>query len=183
MTSRTSAGLSVLVSMLVPLLVACSTEGHRPQPRTAVAVPVPVAATASEEEELLQCAVRIRAMSAGELNLEADTLQRAWVTRRSEDNRLRLALFLAVAPAPQGDRLRALSLLDVTPSEQNGRGRLHPLAQVLLPLLQDYRRLDDAATAQQQKLRELQQSSEQMRQKLDALREIETQLQERPKTK
>lgn len=135
------------------------------------------------ETEVLNTGARVKTMSTAELTAEADNLQRAWNTRRSEENRLRLGVFLAVAPPPQGDRARALSLLDVTPSEVHGRGRNHPLAQVLLPLLHDYRRLDETQAGQQQKLRELQQSSEQMRQKLDALREIEMRMLERPKPK
>ncbi len=133
--------------------------------------------------DILQQSSRIRAMSPTELSNEAETLQKRYAARRSEEHRLQLALFHAVAPAPQGDRARALALLDLPPSESNGRGRNHPLAQLLLPMLQDIRRLDEAQTNTQQKLREAQLGNEQMRQKLDALREIEVRMQERPKAK
>ncbi|MDQ7990991.1 MAG: hypothetical protein REI09_15285, partial [Candidatus Dactylopiibacterium sp.] len=134
------------------------------------------------EPDYLDQAVRLRALPASELGARGEQLARAYATRRNEANRLQLALFLAVAPAPAGDRGRALALLDLPPGESNGRGRTHPLAQLLLPLLHDVRRLDDSHAASQQKLRELQQAYDDMRQKIEALREIELRLQERPKT-
>lgn len=131
----------------------------------------------------LHQAGRIKNMSPAELASEAESLQKAFAGRRNEDNRLRLALFLTLAPPPQGDRARALSLLDVAPSDSNGRGRTHPLAQLLLTLLQDNRRLDDALTTSQQKQRELQQANDAMRQKLEAISEIELKMQDRSKTR
>lgn len=146
--------------------------------------------TKSWETEVLRYANKLRGMTANELANEAETLQKSFANRRSEESRLRLALYHAIAPQPQGDRSRALSLFDVAASEANGRGRNHPLALLFLPLLQDYRRLDEALAATQLKLREeqkrneaLQQSNEQMRQKLDAIRDIEVKILERPTTK
>ncbi|GAB2894941.1 hypothetical protein GCM10027046_25200 [Uliginosibacterium flavum] len=135
------------------------------------------------QPDILQQASRIRALSPTELGSESDSLQKAYAAHRREENRLRLALFLSIAPPPHADRARALSLFDVPASEASGRGRNHPLAQLLLPLLQDNRRLDDSLAASLQKQRELQQSNDAMRQKLDAIREIEVKMQERPNTK
>lgn len=135
------------------------------------------------ESDILQQSSRIRAMSPAELAAEAESLQKHYTSRRSEERRLQLALFLAIAPTPPGDRARALSLLDLPPSEVNGRGRNHPLAQLLLPMLQDIRRLDESQSGAQQKLRDAQIANDQMRQKLDALREIELKMQDRPKAK
>ena len=137
----------------------------------------------SRDGSILSQAHRIHGASAGELASEEESLQKAYTAHRTEQNRLRLALFLAVAPAPQGDRARALTLFDVPPGEINGQGRNHPLAQVFIPLLLDYRRLDESQAATLQKMRDLQQNNDQMRQKLDALRDIETRIQERPKAK
>lgn len=140
------------------------------------------------ESETFRYAARLRNMSSNEQTAEAEALQKAYAAHRTEDCRLRLALFHALAP--QGDRARALSLLDVAPGEANGRGRNHPVAQLLLPLLQDNRRLDDALTTSQNKLRDeqkradsLQQSNDQTRQKLDALRDIEMKMLERTNSK
>src|SRR5207249_37889 len=94
-----------------------------------------------------------------------------------EDNRLRLAIFHAVTPG--GDRARALSLLDVPPGENAGRGRNHPVAALLIPLLQENRRSDEALGTSQQRLRDEQKRSEALQQKLDAIREIEKKMIER----
>lgn len=138
---------------------------------------------ASTDDAVFAQIRRIHNASAAELNTQEESLQKAYAGHRNEQNRLRLALFLAVAPAPMGDRARALTLFDVPPGESTGQGRNHPLAQMFIPLLQDYHRLDEALGASQQKQRELQQNNDQMRQKLEALRDIETRIQERPKAK
>ena len=135
------------------------------------------------QPDILQQVSRIRALNPNELVAESESLQKAYAAHHKEENRLRLALFLSIAPPPYADRARALSLLDVPANEASGRGRNHPLAQLLLPLLQDNRRLDDSLTQSLQKQRELQQSNDAMRQKLDAIREIEVKMQERPNTK
>lgn len=137
----------------------------------------------AREGSILAQAHRIHGASPAELASEEESLQKAYAGHRTEQNRLRLALFLAVAPTPQGDRARALALFDVPPGEINGQGRNHPLAQMFIPLLQDYRRLDENQNATQQKMRDLQQNNDQMHQKLDALRDIETKIQERPKAR
>lgn len=172
----------LLVATLILTTSACSTTDLA---RTGI-----LQANTESDPDILHQISRIRTLGPAELNAEAESLQKAFNAHRKEENRLRLALFLSAAPPPQGDRMRALSLLDVPASETGGRGRNHPLAQLLLPLLQDNRRLDEALAASQQKQRELQQSieamrqsNEAMRQKLDAIREIEVKMQERPKAK
>lgn len=157
------------------MLGACTTLLHAVNDRGSTSL--------DKSQDVLDQATRIHALSGQQLAKEADTLQKAYAAQRTERNRLRLALFLAIAPAPQGDRSKALSLLDVPPGNINGTGRQHPLALMLLPLLQDYHRLAESKMALQQKQRELQQSNDQLQQKLDALRDIETQIQERPTIK
>ncbi|HEX5127648.1 MAG TPA: hypothetical protein VFW00_12960, partial [Rhodocyclaceae bacterium] len=66
------------------------------------------------------------------------------------------------------------------PSDANGRGRNHPVAAFLLPLLQDLHRLDDNS---QQKLREEQKRGDALQQKLDAIRDIEKNMSERSPNK
>ena len=174
----------VLSLALLPLTAGCAAADAHRSPRTIWQ------GAATAEAEAARYAAKLRGMSPAELSNEAETVQKAFNTRRNEDNRLRLALFHALAPPPLGDRSRALSLLDLPPGEANGRGRNHPLALLFLPLLQDNRRLDEALAASQLKLREeqkraeaLQQGNEQMRQKLDAIRDIEVKILERPQTK
>lgn len=157
------------------MLGACTTLLHAGNDRESGSL--------DKSQDVLDQVTRIHALSGQQLAKEADALQKAYAIRRTERSRLRLALFLAIAPAPQGDRSRALALLDVPPGDINGKGRQHPLALILMPLLQDYHRLAESKMVLQQKQRELQQSNDQLQQKLDALRDIETQIQEHPTIK
>lgn len=107
--------------------------------RPAVRPPMPTGARARSGKapprlrlRLVCYAAKLRGMSPAELSNEAETVQKAFNTRRNEDNRLRLALFHALAPPPLGDRSRALSLLDLPPGESE-RARAQPSARPALP--------------------------------------------------
>lgn len=174
-----------LLPIAALLMTACAAK----PPRSLAAVPlVPTQPrllshlTLPAEPDYLALAGRYRAMSATEQASEAEALDKAYSAAHVESTRLQLALLLTLAQPPVADRARAVSLLDLPPGEANGRGRLHPLAQLLLPMLHELRKLDEALLAMQQKLREQQQANEAMHQKLEALREIELRLQERPMT-
>jgi len=130
-----------------------------------------------QAQSLLNFAASLRGRSANELNAELELLNRAYAQHRTEDNRLRLAIYHAIAP--NGDRARALSLLDLAPGESAGRGRNHPIATLLIPLLQENRRSDESLVASQQRLRDEQKRAEALQQKLDAIREIEKKMIER----
>jgi hypothetical protein len=132
----------------------------------------------SQAQNLLNYSASLRGRSTAELNAELELLNRAYAQHRTEDNRLRLAIFHALTPG--GDRARALSLLDLPPGDNTGRGRNHPIAVLLIPLLQDNRRADDNIMTSQQRLRDEQKRSEALQQKLDAIREIEKKMIERP---
>lgn len=166
---------------LALLLPGCALFGPPPKGEPATPPIMISLPTASLEQDYLALASRYRGMSVAEQANEADALNKAYGARKSEANRLQLALLLAVASPPVGDRARAMALFDVAPSEASGRGRNHPLAQLLLPVLHELRRLDESQSGAQQKLREQQQANDAMKQKLDALREIEIRIQERPK--
>lgn len=139
----------------------------------------PASITISQLDQLANYASGLRGRSAAELADDGEALARAYAQQRSEENRLRLAVFLALAPPPAGDRSRALGLLDVPPGETWGRGRNHPLAILLLPLLQEHRRMEESLNVTQSRLREEQKRSEGLQQKLDAIRDIEKKMLER----
>lgn len=130
------------------------------------------------ERSVLEQAASLRKLPNAELVAAGERLNRQHARERSEENRLRLAFFLTLAPAPHADRNRALQLLDIPPNG-NSAGRNHPLAQLLLPLLQEQKRLEETLAASQQRNRELQLNHDQMRQKLEAIREIEIKMLER----
>ncbi len=162
-------------------LAGCQTVETRNE-----ACPSPPHENYPETELMLFEAAGYRTMNAAELGVRAEALRQTYAAHHSEENRLRLVLFLALAPAPQGDRSRALALLDLPPSDANGRGRTHPLAALLIPLLQDKRRLEDALGTKEQRLRDetrrgdtLQQNNDALQKKLDSIREIERGMLER----
>lgn len=132
-------------------------------------------------QSLLNFAANLRTRNSVELSAELELLNRAYALRHTEDNRLRLAIFHATTPG--GDRTKALSLLDIPPSDSAGRGRNHPVAVLLIPLLQENRRSEDALSVNSQRLREEQKRSESLQQKLDAIREIEKKMIERTPAK
>ena len=172
-----------IVALLVPFFLAgCQTLENKTEsgPETLAK------SRYSEMDIMLYEASGYRTMSAAELGAQAEGLRKTYYAQKSEENRLRLGVFLAVAPPPQGDRARALALLDVPPNEANGRGRMHPIALLLIPLLQDNKRLEDALGSSQQRLRDearrgetLQQNSDALQKKLDAIREIERRMLDR----
>lgn len=158
------------------LLGACVGSPTLPTP------PVPSQKTQSDDlRPLLDYAASLRGRSAAELSLEGEALAKAYALHHSETNRLRLAIFHALTPG--GDRARAQSLLDCAPGEGCASGRNHALAVLLLPLLQENRRLGDSVDAAQQRLREEQKRSDTLQQKLDAIRNIEKQMIERKQDK
>jgi hypothetical protein len=132
---------------------------------------------APQAQSLLNYGASLRNRSSSELNAEQELLNRAYAQHRTEDNRLRLAIFHATTPG--GDRARALSLLDLPPGESVGRGRNHPIAVLLIPLLQENRRSDDSLIAAQQRIRDEQKRGDTLQQKLDAIRDIEKKMVER----
>lgn len=187
MTSKFRHALTVLGCAL---LGACASAPPLAPPETVAAKPAALCNPDCQLGRVLVGVASFRAMTPAELGAQADALRRAWLNDKSEENRLLYAGFLALAPAPHNDRSRALALLDVDSSASNGRGRLHPLAAVLIPLLQDARRQESEVVQLQFRLRDEvrradanQQASDSLQKKLEALREIERGMLERPARK
>ena len=93
---------------------------------------------------------RTRKLSAADLAREQDAARRALTRSRSDGNRMRYALVLAVPGASAADELRALETLE--PLTRNTASPLHGLALLITNLLQEQRRLDAQAQGLQQKL-------------------------------
>lgn len=93
---------------------------------------------------------RARKLSAAELAREQEAARRALARTRSDGNRMRYALVLAVPGAPAADEARALETLE--PVTRNAASPLHGLAVLVTAFLQEQRRLDVQAQGLQQKL-------------------------------
>ncbi|MBI1965299.1 MAG: hypothetical protein HYV99_00785 [Betaproteobacteria bacterium] len=132
------------------LLAGCGVlrglEDQQPAPWVQAGAPQP----ASDAESLMLYFQHVRKLPGAELGREHETARQAYARARSDFNRVRLAMVLALPNAPFGDEPRALELLD--PVAKNPNGRLQGLAYVLASHLQERRRLDASAQGLQQKL-------------------------------
>ena len=93
---------------------------------------------------------RIRARPVRELRLEYESVRQSFAVSRSDQDRVRLALLLALPNAPFGDESQALELLE--PLTRDSANDYQPLAQLVSTLLVEQRRRASHATALQQKL-------------------------------
>jgi hypothetical protein len=165
------AGLSFLrevqSSVLFPatlsacaLLAACGTTQPAvappgvaaTEPEVAPPVPWPSAATrqSSDAENLLSYFSHLRKLSGPELAREHDSARQAFSTGRSEYNRVRLAMVVALPNTPFSDESRALDLLE--PLAKSHDPQLSGLAYLLASQIQERKRLDSNMQALQQKL-------------------------------
>jgi len=91
-----------------------------------------------------------RKLSGVELVREQEAARRAYLKSRSDGNRMRYALVLALPGAATADEARALDAME--PLTRNAASPLHGLAMLVTTMLQEQRRLDVQAQGLQQKL-------------------------------
>lgn len=144
------------------------------------ATPPPLATAALSEADavtpLLAYADRLRGLPGPELAQEITRLGNA----ASAGDQLRLALTLSQTRQLH-DLARAQDLLQRALANNSEEARpLHALARLLAARFAEQRRLEDQLDRQNQQLRELQRRLEQTQDKLDALKEIERSLSNRP---
>ena len=134
----------------------------------------------SRGESLLFYYDYIRALPAGELARETESLRQLNATDKSEFTRLRYALLLTLPNAGIREHTRAQQLLEpILRDAKNVDPPLRALAALLLADLAEHRRLDDSLQAATQRQKEEQARSADLQQKLDALKAIEKTIAER----
>ena len=104
----------------------------------------------TETGKTLAYYARARKLSGPELAREQESARRALAKSRTDGNRVRYALVLAMPGATAQDEERAMELLE--PVSRNGDSELHGLALLVKAFLQEQRRLDTNAQNLQQKL-------------------------------
>lgn len=168
-----AAGCTVPASSPVGPGMATATK---PAP---AASPAPSNAAPSEADAvtpLLAYADRLRSLPGPELAQEITRLGNAV----SAGDQLRLALTLSQT-RQLPDLVRAQDLLQRALANNSEEARpLHALARLLATRFAEQRRAEDQLDRQNQQLRELQRRLEQTQDKLDALKEIERSLSNRP---
>ncbi|MGA0025110.1 MAG: hypothetical protein ACO3F9_10755 [Burkholderiales bacterium] len=139
--------LKLAPAVLLLALAGCGTIGDRgPQD---VPASVEDARGAGVDAALAHYA-RLRKLPAAELAREQESARRAFNRSRTDANRVRYALSLAVPGAPSGDEVRALDALE--PVARNGASTWNGLAVLVSAFLQEQRRRDGQAQDLQQKL-------------------------------
>jgi len=190
------------VAVLAALIAGCAEMESLPAlPARPAAAPVQAQACPSEQArpapvsgsagELLTLFSGLSAMSADELRRELLLVQRAFMLDPNDANRVRLAMTLAVARPPLRDEPRLQRLLEGV------EAGAHPTeVRELLLLMQrlvgeraraareEQRRADFASRDElrrvEQRLREEQERSAELRHKLDALMELERRMRREP---
>lgn len=150
-----AARARVLSGFLAAALAGCTlvkTPEEAPAPAIEEAAPVPETAPVGEADlnRLLGYFRHVKRLGGSELVREHDNVRSAFARSRSEFDRLRLAMVLALPGTPVSDEARALELLE--PVVKNQNSDFHGLALLLNSFLQEQRRLGAAVHSMQQKL-------------------------------
>jgi len=171
----------IAVSLATALLSACAT---RPTDQPVLPVPSepPTVATTPqypriEEERPLPAPIVIksgtvraieyfgstRQLPAREVRAEYDAVRKSFSNTRSDFDRVRLALLLSLPNAPFHDEGQALELLE--PLSRDAGNEYNGLAQLVTTLLAEQRRRTHQATALQQKLDRIKALEQEMQQR------------------
>jgi len=145
-----TARLAISALLCCGALAACGVlpglESREPVPWSQAGARQP----ASDVDSLLAYFQYIRKASAAELGKEHEAARQAFLSSRSDFDRVRLAMLLSLPGSALADEPRALELLD--PIAKNPAGELCGLATLLAANLQERRRLDASTQGLQQKL-------------------------------
>jgi len=123
--------------------------GGTQEPAPTAQADTPGAGLASSDS-LLRYYQHLRRLSAAGVGREHDIARTAYGRTRSDYNRVRLAMVLALPGTAVNDDGRALELLE--PVVKNHKAELQGIAYLLSSQVQERRRLDANAQALQQKL-------------------------------
>ncbi len=137
------------LALLLLLLAGCGAFGERGAGEDPAAVSE-IGGDGSEAGAALAYYDRVRKLGGAELAREQETARRVLARTRSDGNRMRYALALAVPAASRADAARALEIME--PVTRNAGSSLHALAQLVTAMLQEQRRLEGQAQGLQQKL-------------------------------
>ena len=143
----------------------------------------PEVARTGEIEKLPQYFEQIKKLSVPELNREYERVRQGFAKDKSDYARLQLALFATLSNAAYGDIARALALLEPIVKERMGSPPARPFAYLLYSILTEQKKLEDGVQGLSLKLKEGQKREEMLQEKLDALKDMETHLMEREKTR
>lgn len=188
---RWSLPLCVLVALFVSAcgaLRGLETGGQEPWLKPGGAISV------GDSESLLRYFEYVHQLPPAELAKEHDVVQQLYAKSQSDFSRVRYAMLLSLPGSAFNDDARALDMLD--PLLRDPDAGLHPVAFIVSAQIQQQRRSQelhrreqqrsqelqqklDAVKSLEQELRHEQQRSQELQQKLDALKSLDRSLIER----
>jgi len=129
--------------------------------------------------ELIDYAQRVAVMGAEQQRREFSASNQAFAKDRNVPNRMRLALLLAMPGANFHDAARAASLLEPLAAASQPAGPLHSLAGLLYVQLNERAIEQKRASQFHDQIEALKEADRKMREKLDALIEVERSIMQR----
>jgi len=141
--------------------------------------PTVVEPAQSDPDRIARYYDRLLTMKGAEFAGELDAARESFEKEKSELNRLQLALLLSFPGTGLRDDNAALVLLNPFMKDRKEGSTLRPLAIWLHTELLELRRTDEALQQQTAKLKEEQRRSEALKQKLDAILDMEMKMIER----
>ena len=143
----------------------------------------PVVIQLDDVEKLPQYFEQIRKLPAPELSREFERVRQGFAKGKGDVARLQLALFATLSNASFGDNARALALLEPMLKERPGASPARSFAILLHAMLTEQKKLEESVQGLSQKLKEEQRREDALQKQLDALKEMETNLMERERTR
>ena len=183
-----SATALCLFGLLCLSASGCAEQNHRLNVVSVPEVAKPVDNSSRDTTILMNYAQRIRTLNAEELNLEFNTMSQTFARKKSDLNRMRLAILFSIPYATFRDDAAALNLLDeyLANSSVEDKSMLKNYAKSLFANIVEQKKQDERIQKLLQKVKDeqkradaLQQKNEELQQKLNAIKSIEKNMIER----
>ncbi len=166
----------ILPAILLASLAACSNIPASPS-HTATAGWSPPLLVTSKVEELMLYYDYLRKQSAAELVREYDRTRQSLAHSRTDVNRVRVALLLALPNAPFHDTTAALGLLnEVTKETKAASPSLRGLASMMTMLIAEQQRANNNVEDMSQKLKDEQKRADALQGQVDGIKNMEKNL-------
>jgi len=171
----------LMPAIMLASLAACSNMPASPSHTAADGWSPPLIVT-SQVEELMLYYDYLRKQPAAELVKEYDKARQGLAQSKTDANRVRVALLLALPNAPFHDSAAALGLLnELTKETRTTSHSLHGLAGLMAMLIAEQQRASSSVDELSQKLKDEQKRADALQEKVDGIKNMEKNLIRRDK--
>ena len=165
--------------MVAVLLSACSSIAERPHK---ACVDMPILTGTSRAAEIMRNYDTLSKQPATEIAQEYAKAVQDFSAARSDSNRLRVAMLLALPDTPFHDTAAALDLLNDWPQDETAPpSALRGFARLLSVMLIQQQQSNNALNEMTQKIKEEQKRADALQEKIDAVKNMEKNLVDRNK--